>query len=242
MDVKFNASEMPTFTGNSKDSGVALWVTDSKYVIFRNIQMTNYQFGFRASTTGKSNQNIIIDRYNGYLFGSINQPNGTSISFQTNGVNQNGVSNFVGNTNIRVLNSTFINHSMIAVALYGDGNSLIDNCKSFSDRIATVERQDYQIAVNGDHNIIRNCYIENLNNTETNTSTHGIGIRGATRLSNTYNLIELCTAVNMQEGLYLRNYGCDYNVIKNSSVKNNGAASFEDREAFPFGAVPIIIR
>ena len=227
--VKFNSSEMPTFTGNNKDYGVAVWLTNSRYIVFRNIQMTNFQYGFRAATTGTPNQYILIDRYNGYLFGSANQENAASISFQTNGVNKKGVSTFVGNNHIRVLNSIFLNHTMISLALYGDGGCLVDNCRSYNDRTSKAERQDYHIAVNGDNNIIRNCHIENFNNTETNGSTHGIGIRGSTRLSNTYNLIEICTAVNSQEGLYIRNYGCDYNVIKNSVVRNNGAASFEDR-------------
>ena len=219
--ITFKTSEMPTLSGADATSTYGLTMSNSHYLIFRNIQMTNYVLGIRA---GSPNSNLIFDRFNGKTFGTNASKNGAAISFTTS-----GGAYFTGNTNTRIINTTIINCSMTAIALYGEGNNLVDNTKVYSDRTGSYEKADYAISVNGHYNIVRKSYIENFNNTETNTSTHGITIRGSRMLSNTYNLIEQNTAVNFQEAYAIRNYGCAYNVIKDCVAKNNGAASSEDR-------------
>lgn len=218
----WSTSEMPTLTGKSSSDGHAIQLMGANYVIFKNIQIKRYRVGIRAN--GTKNSNLVFQRINGNTFGDDDTRHASFISLQT----INGTT-FVSNSNMKALDCRSVNASMAHIVFYGDGSSLIDGCKTYSDRLSSNARSDYAINVNGHNNIIRNCYIENFNNTESNTSTHGIGVRGASNLNNTYNLIEKSTAINFQEGLYIRNYGCDYNVIKDCYVGNNGASSSEDR-------------
>ncbi len=222
--VNFDANEMPTLTGNNPRTGVAIWLRGVNYVIFRNIQITKYQFGFRANTNGATGSNIIFDRFNGKTFGNDNQEFADAISFQTNGTFQ-GRRTFVGNDHLRILDSRFVNCTLAAYELFGDGFNLMDGNKSYNDRVSFDSRNDYHFSFNGDNNISRNCYIENFNTTRTNKSTHGIGIRGQNRLRNNYNLIEKSVGVNITEPFYIRNSGCEYNVIKDCEAKNNANVS-----------------
>ncbi|MEN8194481.1 MAG: choice-of-anchor Q domain-containing protein, partial [Bacteroidota bacterium] len=214
--VTMRSSEMPTFTGVSLTDGKYAWYLKSDYVIFRNIQFTHFATGIKGYG---ANSNLIFERINIYEIGGSYA--GSAFSFAP--------SDYHGNKNFRLLNSRMINGSMANVYLRGDGHALIDGVKTYSDRTNSADRTDYAITIGGDDNIIRNCYAENFNNTETNGSTHGIGVRGGRRLSNIYNLIEKSTAVNFQECFYVRNYGSNYNVIKDCVAKNNGAASSNDR-------------
>ena len=78
---------------------------------------------------------------------------------------------------------------MIAVGLFGEGDSLIDNVKTYSDKIEADAIQDYHIAAAGHNSIIRNCYSETINSIN-HQASHGIGIRGSWNNSNNYNLLE----------------------------------------------------
>ncbi len=219
-----DSAEMPTLVGRSLENDDMFWLFGVEYIIIRNFQIQNANYGIRSGTKGKSCNNIVIDNYNGYKFGNKANEHASALSFQTTNGNT-----FVGSENIRIKNSVIVNSSMHNLVIFGDGNNMIDNVKTYNDRIDIDERSDYQISLNGDNNIITNCYSENFNKTETNVSTHGIGIRGQNRGSNRFNLITNCEVVNMQEGLYIRNIGCENNVIKNSVVRNNGSSSYEDR-------------
>ncbi|MCK0131204.1 T9SS type A sorting domain-containing protein [Flavobacteriaceae bacterium F08102] len=219
----WSASEMPTLTGSSVGYGnVALWLFSCEYVIFRNIQMTNYAYGFRANVKGgvkASNNNIIWDNFNAKNFGNLSNQNASALAMETYDVNTYP-KKMVGNTNLRCINSNFLNNLMVAVQFFGDGSNLIENVKSYNDRTGQ-DRQDYHIVVNGNNNIVRKCHVENFNNTIENRSSHGITIRGSHRLDSDYNLIELCTSRNNQEGFAIRNYGTEYNVIKDCYAGNN---------------------
>ena len=217
--VSWSTSQMPTLTGSSTTSGNYGITISGDYFILRNIQATNHNRSIYGGSG--SPDHFIIDRFNVKDNYHSTQAGPTGIHL----LNNSGLNNF------RILNTTLINCSMAGIAAQGANVTfnLIDGIKSYNNQTGTKERQDYHISINGDHNIIRNCYVENFNNTETNGSTHGIGIKGAGRIPNEYNLIEKSTAVNNQEGFYFRNYGCNYSVIKDCVVKNNGAASYNDR-------------
>ncbi|MBJ2172631.1 T9SS type A sorting domain-containing protein [Aureibaculum sp. A20] len=227
---KWSTSEMPTLTGKSASNGHAIQLRGINYVVFRNLQITNYQFGIRANNS--HNSNLVFDRINGKTFGlDLNTGNDLNASFMAliTYVNGSGDRPFTSNNKMKVLNCRSVNASMGGFTLFGEGSNLIKGTKSYNDRIGIHERQDYQISVNGHNNIITDCYIEQFNNTETSGSTHGIGIRGSSNLDNTYNLIEKSTAINFEECFYIRNYGCEYNVIKDVYAGNNGNSSYEDR-------------
>ena len=226
----WSSSEMPTFTGTDKNSGTMLSFYGCHYIIMRNFQSRETLNGFYLKTSTISD-NIVFDRINMYLHGSDDNissgnNNGQGIASHHEKPGGNGSSDYQGAKNVRVLDSRFINISMISVQLGGDGFSLLDGVKSYSDRAETSgsdARTDYHLAISGHNGIIRNCYAENYNDTSTNGSTHGIGIRGGNRWDNDYNLIENSTSINSKECFYIRNYGCDNNVIKNCTAygRNN---------------------
>ncbi len=227
--VAWDTSEMPTLTGSSPDDGVAIQPMGIQYVVFRNIQISNYSQGIQATTT--NNSHLVFDRINGETFGSESASGGsafsTFINFETfddssKYWNNNGP--YSGNDHMKFLNLRCLNAGLGGIYVVGSGNNLIDGCKTYSDRTVGLEILDYQITVNGHNNIIRNCYVENFNTTSSNQSTHGIGVRGAYNHfgeGSTYNLIEKSQAVNINEGFYFRNYGSNYNVIKDCEVSNN---------------------
>ena len=218
--VSWNSNEMPTFSGNSAEKGNDfMWIYDSHYIIFRNMQFTNYAHGFRTwSTSSSYSSHLIFDNIAGKEFGSETFDGGTFIKIEATKADGKEY----GVNHCRVLNSRFVNATMVAVALRGDGYNLVDNVKSYCDRTSYAARQDYHIIVNGNNNIIRNCHAENFNNTTTVQSSHGIGVRGNRRLDNDYNLIEKSSAYNVNECFFIRNYGSDYNVIKDCYAGSNG--------------------
>ncbi len=227
--VNWDTSEMPTLTGSSPDDGVAIQPMGINYVIFRNLQITNYSQGIQATST--YNSYLVFERINGKTFGSATN-SGSSwyacfINFETFDDSKkywNDKGPYSGNDHMKFINLRSVNASLAGIYAVGDGNNLFEGCKSYNDRVTEPERQDYHIAFNGHNNIARNCYVENYNTTRTNISTHGIGVRGAYNafgLGSTYNLIEKSEAVNTSEGFYFRNYGSNYNVIKDCKVGNN---------------------
>ncbi len=223
----WSTSEMPTLTGKSASVGHAIQLMGVNYVVFRNLQISNYYKGIRANNT--NNSNLVFENINGLTFGgsgnSNNDKYGSFMDFQTLVSGTNKYRPFKSNNNFKIINARSLNASMHAIHLLGDGNNLIESCKTYNDRVTNPQRQDYHIGVNGHNNIIRNCFVENFNNTKTNVSTHGIGIRGTTNLDNKYNLIEKSTGVNITEPFYIRNYGSSYNVIKDSEAYNNANGS-----------------
>lgn len=216
---EFSAAEMPTLTGTYRSGGSGNWGRgiyweNSHYVIVRNFQMTNYRQGMNAAPDGP-NTYLIFDRVNGYEFIPPDTNNHTvGFSFESRGE--------AGNTGFRFLNSVISKYRMVALSIRGDGFALIDNVRVIHTDGET--HPDYQISVAGHHNIVRNCHIE-IQGSYRTVSTHGIGVRGGSRLSNTYNLIERSTAININEGFYIRNEGSDYNVIRDVYSGNNGATT-----------------
>ncbi|HBK70932.1 MAG TPA: hypothetical protein DDZ39_04620, partial [Flavobacteriaceae bacterium] len=224
--VTWNTSEMPTLTGTDIDNGIAIKPTGINFVIMRNIQITNYRYGIKANTT--ENNYLVLERMNGLLFGGAN-PNASFIEFYSlkfgTPMTDKLQWTYSGNEYIKLKDIISVNASMAGIILFGEGNNLIDGVKSYNDRTADVKgahhRTDYHIAFNGHNNIARNVYMENFNTTISNRSTHGLGVRGSWSKNSTYNLIEKSTAININEGMYIRNYGCNYNVIKDCVIDNN---------------------
>jgi len=215
--ITMDSSEMPTFNGGDTSKYHMAIQTNGSYFILRNIQTSQYYRSFY--TTGTPN-NFILDRFNIKDNYHPTESGPSGIYIRTSNPHH-----------IRVKNSITVNCSMHGTFIQDENAefNLFDNIKSYNNQVGAKERQDYHISINGQNSIIRNCYAENFNNTETNGSTHGIGIRGAGHPNNNYNLIEKSTGVNCQENFYIRNNSCSYNVIKDCSALNNSTTqSYED--------------
>ena len=231
--VTWDTSEMPTLTGTSEITGEAITLSGVSYVVFRNIQITNYSRGF--TTAVNNNSNNVFERLNGHTFGSDDSSGGSIyasfIDFAVQAQNDPRYYSYnapyTGNDNMKFIDMRIVNASMGNLICMGWGGNLIDGVKSYSDRTTEPSRLDYHITTNGHNNIIRNCYAENFNSTTTNVSTHGIGIRGAynwvdfDQAGSMYNLIEKSTAINTSEPFYFRNFKTDYNVVKDCDMGTN---------------------
>ncbi len=215
-DIKnnFSSTEMPTLTGSGSGTAITM---GADYVILRNFQTKEF---LRTMSASSSPHHFTIDNFNSRDNAGTHSHTGINL------LNPNI-------HNARIRNSVFLNHDMASIVIQGSGvgYNLIDNIKSYQDMSLSMgySRQDYHLTLNGSNNIIRNCHVENFNNSDSNTQTHGIGVKATGIVQdNNWNLIEKSTAVNMQESFYLRNYHCDFNVIKDCIAKGNGSTSYED--------------
>lgn len=228
--VTFSNTEMPTLTGN--DSGTGILLQGTTYVIFKNIQVRDYAFGFNGSDQIVNNH-LVFERINGYTFAAGADSGACFMNWQIKEGTGDSTEAFISSDYMKVIDCVGINSNMANYQLFGDGNNLIKNCKSYADQDTAASISDYHFAVNGHNCIITGCHAENkvFDNTANGGTwsglyTHGIQIRGSQRGSvygNNYNLIENCTSVSVLESLAIRNYGCDYNVIKDCISKKNGS-------------------
>lgn len=220
--VTWSTSEMPTFTGASTLYSDTAFYMEGSFTILRNFQSSGY--GSAIQEYDSNLTNIVIENFN-----SKDNYHATDANFSAILFNRN-----TGLTNLRFKNLVLLNSSMNGLTIQGDAAdfNLIENVKSYNDRTDSTERQDYHITMNGNNTIIRNCYIENFNSTSTNGGTHGIGMKATGNVvDNNYNLIELSTAVNIQEGFYFRNYRCDYNVVKDCTASNNNTVTIAGEDS-----------
>jgi hypothetical protein len=230
-----NVSEMPSLVGASEDSGVALNFDGEDYIILKNFQTEKWYDHLKSNNTSNGSNYVFIDNYNSHLAGGAGGANDMyGIRFQAYDAT---VQYYQDSKFIRLTNSVFIDHKAVSVLIRGDGRSLLENVKTYNseNRFSTTAldnlRNDYHIAIAGWHNIIKNSYSENINNTtgwNSNLSTHGIGIRGEyswrdpVEMGSKYNLITGCNVVNIYDGIYIRNHGSDYNVVKDFTIGNGG--------------------
>ena len=220
----WDTSEMPTFTGSNPLLPLgreAIQLRTCSYIILKNLQISNHYMGIRAN--GSDNEYIVIERVNGMGFGGSGD-SGASFIF-TQAFTAGAQTPYLGNNNYKVKDCRAVNAGLTAISLYGEGGHLLDGNKTYCDVTTADGVMDYHQAANKHNNVIINCHAENFNSTTT-FSSHGIGIRGGYNLDNDYNLIVDCTAINVVEGLYIRNFGCDYNVIKDSYVGNNTPSTY----------------
>jgi len=243
--VTMLTSEMPTFNADvtwaSTSNNECFRFRNSHYMIMRNIQTRDACFGFRGWTSNVAadqDSYLIFDNCNGENFSKPvgDQADRNFGSFIS--INDGSVA-YRDNPGMRAINCVGINCGMTMIAFRGDGNYLIENCKVYNDNPEDPtnaypwdRRVDYMLTINGNHSIIRNNHAENKSYTADYHSIHGIGIRGGQRgavgIGNDYNLIERNTVINVLEGIYVRNYGCYYNVLKDNYVYGSPTTSHRD--------------
>ena len=198
-------SEMPYLrsgSGGARNRGIL--IKDKSNIVIKNIQIEGYG---RSILADGEISNILLE--NILTNGAIsNYGDGVGI----------GVYSRPGKNNIRIKNSTSINHGMINFFLIGN-HCLIENTRSFAD--ATSDAMDYHVSIRGSDNIV----INNMGLRSENTShgSHGIGIKSA-GIRSEYNLIENYTITNSTQAVEARHRGVRYNVYRNVVSNTNGAA------------------
>ena len=198
-----DASVMPLLDGGDRTKGTAITLKNREHIIVKNLQIRNYRDGIYA----KNGHHLKIDNINTMNFGDINENyHGKGIVFGSHASN---------NT---IENCSVLNACAEGIAIKGD-NQTLRNCRIYSDDNTTGSKSamDYYIHVEGNNNVIEECYTERIG--ELGHLGHGIGLKGNCE----NNLIINCISKGMgSDGYQLRHRGVKNNIIKNSLAINCG--------------------
>ncbi len=198
-----DASVMPLLDGSDRTTGKCLLLSNRKYIIIKNIQIKNYEFGLKAEDA----DNIGIDNIITMNFGDINDRyNGFGIVFDSL------------SSNNTIENCSVLNAAAEGISIYGDNNYL-KNCRVYADDNSTGDKSaaDYYIHVGGNNNTLEDCYVERIGDLE--HGGHGIDLKGNCE----NNLILNCVSKGMKyEGYELRHSGVKYNTLDSCTAINCG--------------------
>ena len=191
-----DASIMPLFDGGDRTTGDGIDINGAANISIHNIQLKNYEYGIY--TWSSSSTNLLLDNIIVMSVGDIDA------SYSGLGI---GIIYADNNT---VRNCIVVNSCAEGITVVAN-NNLIVNCKVYCDEDMTADAStDYYIAVTGNHNIFRNCYIERVGDLE--HIGHGMGLKGDCE----NNLFEDCIAKDMEGGgFYVRHRGAKYNEFRN---------------------------
>ncbi len=213
--VGLDISEMPTLTGASAGIGLNI---QSDYVIYRNLQFTNYDRMF-INEQGGVNVGVvanIIDNCIGYKNSYYAEGNGNIIGFKG-----------MTSSNNRLINSIAVNTTMLAFSLRGYF-SLAENNKAYADDL--IDSSDYYFDIKGGDNIVRrNLAHQTYDNTH---GGHGIALKSRAIDNNEkyvwrseYTLIEDNDVINIQQAVHLSHKETKNNVVRNIRITNPDAYS-----------------
>ena len=207
---------MPTYTGTSRNSGIAFDARDRKYITFKNFQISNYAYGFQGGGATADLGNLKLENVNTMTLGN------TSSWYSGIGIQ-------VGNMGTKFSdNNTFtdclvINSGAEGFGINGNYNTLT-GCKVFCNENTGNASTNYYVLFCGNYNAANNCYIERL----AGLSLQGQGFGARTNASQVidqgltvpaisaqYNTFTNCIAKNIGESFYVQNRTAQYNVFTN---------------------------
>lgn len=210
----FLSTDMPTFDGGDRASGVGLNCRDQKYLKIKNFQIQNYRYGLIA---GGSSQ----DAGNNYYF-NINVRNigDVNASYSGLGILLGSMGTLFSNYN--TLDSCLVvNSAAEGFGINGNYNSL-NGCKVYCNQNTGNAATDYFVIVTGSYNQLTGCYIER----EPNLSHAGHGYSAKTNaeqvidkglnlpaIAAEYNTFKYCVARNMGESFCVRHRTARYNLF-----------------------------
>ncbi len=220
-------SILPLLTGASRASGTGIKIIDKKYIIIKNIQITNYAEGLLGY--GSANYNIVENVITTNTGNVDVNDSGKGINFGTEVVPGGYKAN--GNT---IKNCIVFNSCSEGITIYGNNNT-VENSRVYSnDNSTSFSSIDYYIVVKGNNNNVKGCYIKRILGTPNPLYNqhvgHGIGVKGRNdKVLCTGNTFENCTSVNLAGGgFYVRHRGVKGNTFTNCT--SNGGVGFLVRD------------
>ena len=196
-----NAAVMPLLDGgNRATAGEAITLYSQKYVVIKNIQVTNYQI----AVDGWNGSNNTLENIIATSLGDFNSSyDGKGFSFSPNSSGDNGNNN-------TMINCIVSNACAEGISITGNNNRL-ENCKIYCNEDNTVHASmDYYIVLAGNSNLVTNCYIERFGDLQHGGAGIGIKEYGEN------NLIENCIAKNLENGgFYVR-----WEAVRNNEFRN----------------------
>ena len=210
----FLNTDMPTFDGGNRATGIAFDGTNQKYLVVKNFQIQNYAYGLIAGGTGQSAGNLVLDNINIMSIGDINS------SYSGEGILFGSMGTKFSNNNI-LTNCQVINSAAEGFGINGN-NNILTGCRVFCHDSTANAPTDYYIIITGNYNTLTNCYIERA----PGLSHSGHGFTAKTNaeqvvdqgqslpaIPSQYNKFYYCTAKNMGESFCVRHRTAQYNLF-----------------------------
>lgn len=194
---------MPLIDGNDRTSGTGIVLHNREYIELSNVQIRNYQVGLFAY----AGKHLFVKNIIAMTLGD------PSMSYSGRGIVFGSLAKDNTIENCAVLNSCAEGMSII-----GDDN-IVKNCRIYADDNSTGHKSamDYYIHVNGNNNLVENCYVERIGNLD--HGGHGIDLKGSCE----NNIIRNCISKGMSySGYELRHRAVKNNLIENSYAINCG--------------------
>lgn len=212
----FNNADMPTLNGTNRNTGIAFNVRNRQYIIIKNFQIQNYEYGFLTGSSSGAGY-LTVDNVCIKSIGDRTSSSGYSgLAFQL------GSMGTLSSNNNAVSNCLVINSAAEAFGVYGNNNT-VTGCKAFCNDNVSQGPTDYYLMVCGSYNTINSCYV--YREPLLSAGAHGIGCKttaeqtvdkglsDALTIPATYNTFNNCTAVNLGEGFYVRHRKARYNTF-----------------------------
>jgi hypothetical protein len=216
-------TEMPTYTGVSRNTGIAFELRNSQYLSFKNIQVQNYYVGAITGYTSSSNINkqtsIMFENFNVMSLGNLaDSYSGFGLISGSLGIGAGPV--YSNNDTLK--NCLAVNCGAEGIEIHGSYNTL-NNCRVYSNETANI--MDYFITVFGSYNTLNLCYAEGSSAGDYG-GAHGIGCKSNAEqvvdaglpyavMNPTFNGFFNCESVNIGEGFYVRHRGVQNNRFNN---------------------------
>lgn len=137
-----DASEMPLWTGTSRSTGVFLKNDTSRdYVMIKNIQFTQYEYGMQWSTAGT---------YGSYFENVVGIKMGDPVAQSLAGMSIRGYDSTLKNCIV-------VNHTGVNMRITDDYN-LVEDCESYCNETSGTDpiSTDYYLTIRGGNNVILN--------------------------------------------------------------------------------------
>ena len=200
----FSTSDMPTYTGSSRSSGIAFDARPRSYITLKNFQIRTYEYAFLGGGTKAQNAgNLVLENVNAMTLGN------TSSSYSGKGLQVGDMGTKFSNRNT-LTNCLVINAGAEAFDINGNYNTLT-GCKAFCSENTGNAATDYYILICGTKNTITSCYAERQ--AGISHGGHGIGAK-----TNAEQVID--------QGLALDTIPADSNSFINCSAKNIAESFF----------------
>jgi hypothetical protein len=211
----FQSSDMPLLDGGNRASGTAFNASNQKYLVLKNFQIQNYEYGIIAGGSSQVAGNLVLRNINVMSMGDINS------SYSGIGFSFGSMSTSFSNNN-QLANCLVVNASAEGISMFGD-NNILYGCKVYCNENTTdAASTDYYITLCGSYNTVKNCYVERFPGLY--HSGHGISVKSNAEqivdkglslpvINPQYNKILYCTAKNMGESFCVRHRGTQYNLF-----------------------------
>lgn len=208
----FLTTDMPTFDGGNRGSGIGFNCRNRKYLVIRNFQIRNYAYGLIAGGVGQDAGNIILSNVNTMFTGNI------ASSYAGYGILFGSMGTLFSNNN-SVINCLVVNSAAEGISINGNKN-YIKGCKVYCNENSSYASMDYYVIVTGNNNRFDSCYIER----GAGLAHNGHGYTAKTNaeqviddklnvpaISAQYNEFRYCVAKNMGESFCVRHRLSQFN-------------------------------